>query len=160
ARSRARAAGPEHDFRLETRQTSRWKLELIQDHGPFEGLVYFPRPPDDPGQRILSCEVVAQCGERTIAASPATDLGPLKKPLLKLTLEESEAFRAVVRISVQFYAAALVQGRAQSAPKQLSDLERREYLNDGWPTDAARQWFRAWLEQNGIVRKESERDLD
>ncbi len=150
----------ERSFHLISRPTTRWRLTYTQEHGPFEGIAYFPAPPNDPGQRILRSEVYAEGAQGRIDSTRSLDAGPLKKPLFKLILKELGTFRIVVRFDVQFYETALVKGQSTTPVPALSSTERTEYLKDGWPSSEAREWFRTWMKQNNLIRSREMSEVD
>jgi len=151
----AGAAGmvlPPRPFHLESRPLHRWNVTFTRRHGPFDGVVYYAVPPDDPCQTILSVELYAETRKGRMEAVRVTDAGPFKKPLLKLEINAPAPFTVTAHVEVQLHHTDLVSGPAPHQMKPLGPLQRREFLDDGWPDEKARAWFTGWMKSHKLIR--------
>lgn len=157
------AAGPPPlplpNVHLEQRPESAWHVVFDEEHGPFHGDIYFAVPPNDPCQTVTNLQFFAKTGERNVAAMPAVDAGPLKKPLLRINIKAVQPIRLHLEMDVQIFATELKPGISAMAIPPLSAAEQAVYLDDGWPNDQARDWFIGWMRSNNLVKNAGESDL-
>lgn len=156
AAAEAESQLPARPFHLERTEGKRWDMTFTFHHNPFHGDVFYAIPPDDPGQTIEKVELYAQTKRGRIEAQKATDASPHRKPLLKLELSAGSPFVVVARVVVQFHHTKLDAGQPGHKVVSLSRELQKEYLDDGWPNPAARQWFTRWMQQHGLMRGNEE----
>jgi len=157
------AAGPElppRPFHLEIHPALHWDLTLNQAHGRFRGVVYYAVPPDDPCQKIRSCQLYAETHEGRIEATRVADGGPFKKPLLRLAIDTAEPFHVIAAVDVQFHDTVLKAGAPLDPAKPILPGARPEYVDDGWPNERARAWFKKWMTSHHLIRGPGEDAAD
>ena len=143
-------------FHLEIHDTKRWDVTMTVRHDPFHGVVYYALPPDDRCQTILHVDLHAETKKGRVEAVPVADAGPFKKPLLKLEVNALAPFTVVAHVVVQFHYTELTPGAPKGKVAALGPLQRREYLDDGWPDGKARAWFTQWMKTHKLMRGEEE----
>ncbi|MDR3405174.1 MAG: transglutaminase-like domain-containing protein [Chthoniobacter sp.] len=147
---------PAHPFHLESHPSLRWDVTINQPHGRFRGVVYYAVPPDDPCQSIKTCELYAETREGRIEAAHVTDGGPYRKPLLKLAIDTEAPFHVIAHVDVQFHNTALQPGPPTHPVRGIVPAARPEYLDDDWPNERARAWFKQWMTSHSLLRGEAE----
>ncbi len=124
-------------------------------------VMFAARPPNLPGQEILSARCVPE-------GAVIEDLSPLKRPLLRaiVPVRSQELRRGItfaVRIEANLIARRLVsRENGMSAPRarELPDLERRLALRPTRQFDYSSQFLRGWTAERQLVRKPKEGEVD
>jgi len=143
---------PPRPFHVESKDGKRWDETMTVRRGPFHGVIYYAVPPDDPCQTIHSAELYAETKKGRVNAVRVTDAGPFKKPLLKLEVNAAAPFTVVAHVDVQIHQTKLAPGAPIGKVKPLIPLNRREYMDDGWPNAKARAWFAQWMKTHKLIR--------
>jgi hypothetical protein len=146
---------PSRPFRLESRPARHWDVTIDQPRARFHGVVYYAVPPDDPCQMIRACELFAETREGRIGAVRVADDSRFHKPLLKLRIDADAPFHVIAHLDVQFHDTELAPGTAQRIAGILPTA-RPEYVNDDWPNEQARAWFRKWMKSQQLEREPGE----
>jgi transglutaminase-like putative cysteine protease len=154
----AGTALPQRPFHLESRPALHWEVTFTHRHAPFHGVVYYAVPPDDPCQTIHSVGLYAETRKGRIEAVRVTDAGPFKKPLLKLDLNALAPFTVTAQVDVQLHLTKLGPGPVPGRGGPLGPVQRREFLDDGWPNAKARAWFTGWMKGHKLIRGGEEPD--
>ena len=98
--------------------------------------------------------------ERRVEAVRAADAGPFHKPLLKLELAAVAPFTVTARVDVQLHHTQLAPGPPPPGRvTPLGPVQRREFLDDGWPDEKARTWFTRWMKSHQLLRGGQADDL-
>src|SRR5579872_1042008 len=156
AELKAHMVPPARPFHLESRPAQRWDVTFTQRHGPFQGLVYYAVPPNDPCQTIRSVELHAETHKGRVEAVRTTDASSFKKPLFKLEIAALAPFTVTAHVVVQFHHTELAPGAAHSQVQPLGQIERRQYLDDGWANEKERAWFTQWMKTHKLMRGNEE----
>ena len=143
---------PPQSFHLSRTDGKRWDATFTVQHGPFHGVIYYAVPTDDPSQTIESAELFADTKRGRMNAERATDASPYKKPVFKLDLEAQAPFTAAAHVVVQFHRTTLEPGAPARQIEPLGRVQQKEFLDDGWPSENARQWFTQWMREHKLIR--------
>ena len=126
-----------------------------------EWVMLVPRPPELPGQKISSV--------RTLPASRlVADLGPLKRPLLRVRVSADTAALAKgitleARYQATLYSRQLIRrgdGDGMPAAPALLESERRLFLRRTSQFDYTNDVLWHWLTSNRLTRGEREGEVD
>jgi hypothetical protein len=149
---------PPRPYHLKSSPEQLWDVTLAMRHAPFQGVVYYAVPPDDPCQTIRSVELYADTRVGRVEAIRTTDAGPFKKPLLKLEVKASAPFTATARVQVQLHHTELAAGAPLKKAPAIGRVARREYMDDRWPNEKARAWFTQWMKSHKLIRGNEQED--
>jgi hypothetical protein len=141
---------------LEWHPTLHWDATINQAHGRFHGVIYYAVPPSDPCQLIRSCDLHAETQEGRVEAVRVADAGPYHKPLLKLEVNTAAPFHVIAHVDVQFRDTALKPGPSPGRVLPIAPAARAEYLDDDWPNEQARSWFKQWTSNHHLNRAAGE----
>ena len=143
---------PVRPFHVEGVDGARWDVRMTVHHAPFHGRVFYAVPPNDPCQTIRSVELYAETAKGRVDAVRVADAGPYKKPLLQLDVDAAAAFTVVAHVEVQIHHTKLAAGPPPEKVKPMLPLARKEYLDDEWPNEKAREWFTQWMKTHELIR--------
>lgn len=123
-------------------------------------VMFAARPPNLPGQEILSA--------RTVPEGAIIDMSPLKRTLLRaiVPVRSQELRRGItfaVHIEANLIARRLVSrenGKSVSTAKELTALERRLALRPTRQFDYSSQSLRGWIADHKLVRAPAEGEVD
>jgi hypothetical protein len=137
-------------------------IDVVIQHElpPTNGVVIFPVPPNTSSQRVTACEMTVRAGKRVVRATPTTDLGPLKKPILVAALPGREGGQAVVKLELELSAAKLEPGKAEKLPAPLARADRAAHLEAEWHYEYGEKSFGKWMGDQKLVRGKTESDRD
>lgn len=147
-------------YRVTSTPSRKIDVVIEQSLPPFNGVVFFPVPPNTSSQRVRACELTVRAGDRTARATATTDLGPLKKPVLGVALPGREGGQAVVKLELELSAAKLEPGEPGKAPAPLSRAERAGLLEAGWHYEYKEPSFATWVGAQKLLRGKAESDRD
>jgi transglutaminase-like putative cysteine protease len=127
----------------------------------LEWIIFTPRPPDFPGQKVLDAH--------TIPGSENTfELSPLKQPVMRarIPVRNTKLTREVLlktRLDARLYSRHLIQ-RIGKTPEDsaapLAARERQLFLRRTSQFDYTSRTFQGWVRTNDLVRAKTEGEVD
>jgi len=138
------------------RPADRWQVRFTGSMTAFTGAILYPIPPDDPGQTVTSCRMIARVSGRTVEARQIRDTSHLAQPVLLIEVPQPSRVEVEVEVVVQAYTTRLGDpGKAQG----LNPEHRRVFLDCRWAKREDREWFANYLDTAGLRRRTDETDI-
>jgi transglutaminase-like putative cysteine protease len=133
----------------------------VPDLRAVEWIIFTPRPPDFPGQKVLDAHTIP-------GSEPTFELSPLKQPIMRarIPVRNTKLSREVLletRMDAKLYSRQLIQRigkKPEDSAAPLAARDRQLFLRRTSQFDYTSRTFQKWANSNDLVRARTEGEVD